>query len=486
MPKKIEFDIIDGYSKEEHGELDPQETINWFYVQSANGKKALFPTPGLSLNTGTDLSNIIDGGGRLFYNFKENEAFAVIKDRVFIVNITTQGISAAEIGEINTEKGYVGVADNGKEVLFVDGVNGWVYDSEVGNFSKVTDPNFPSQPVDVTILANRFIVQKGEDKLWFYSNSGSATIWNVLNFNSFDNSTPDVNVSCATLNKRLFIMGEKSTEPWYVSGAPIDPYRPSDPAFEFGCASAGSVVSAFGVLVWLSKTKDGVSSVVATTGGQPQPISTQSIETEFEKYSDVSDAKAFMYKNEVGHIIYQINFTIANASWMYDFSTKKWSKLEYEAKDRHLAQDHVYLNGKHYVLDYKEAKIYELSNQYHDDNGVKIRRLRVSSILEAPPFSLINLNSVRFKLKQGTGLDCGIEEEPVLFLSLSHDEGDSYGNKRTAEIGRIGRRTWRTIFDRCGSAESFVFKLEHYQSVHVVVLNAGLNFDVTSWDGGQL
>ena len=56
-------------------------------------------------------------------------------------------------------------------------------------------------------------------------------------------------------------MGEISVESWYDAGAQVDPYRRDNPALEFGCAARSSVASAFGILVWLSRTEQGVGSV---------------------------------------------------------------------------------------------------------------------------------------------------------------------------------------------------------------------------------
>ena len=276
--------------------------------------------------------------------------------------------------------------------------------------------------------------------------------------------------------------GEISVELWYDAGAAIDPYRRADPDIEVGCASPGSVATDFGVLVWLSRTDSGVGSVVSTTGGQPIPISTPAVDTAIDAMGDVSDMSGYIFKNENGHIMYRMSSTAANKSFEYDFNTKLWNTPEHAKKKdphgRHLSQKHSYINSKHYVVDYSEPKLYEMSNKYFDDAGTKIRRARVSSILEAPPRHTLHINSVTLRLKQGIGGDCGIEEDPLVYLRQSTDDGESYGNQLTAEVGKIGERTWETTFDNGVDGRSVVFEVEFYAAKPFVMTQADLNIDV--------
>jgi hypothetical protein len=121
--------------------------------------------------------------------------------------------------------------------------------------------------------------------------------------------------------------------------------------------------------------------------------------------------------------MYRISSTAGNKSFEYDFNTKKWNTPQHAKKKdpegRHLGQKHAYFYSKHYVVDYLEPKLYEMSNLYSDDAGTKIRRARVSSILDAPPHHRLQVNKLTLRLRQGTGGDCGIEEEPLVYLQKS-------------------------------------------------------------------
>lgn len=477
--QNIKFDIMGGYSKEEYNELDPQKTVNMFQVNAANGKKALFPSPGLSLENGIDFVQSPNRVGRNAFVFNDH-IFANIGADVYRCTESGKTLDHAKIGDINTQTGYVGITNLEKQLVFADGVDAWLWKSDLSTFTQISF-GFTIKPIDVTTFKNRIIAVDGESGNFYYSAVNDASSWDIFNLNRFSNG--DTNVGCVALGDRLYIFGQVSVEIYAArEGATLFPFAPAEPILEIGCASAASLASDFGLLVWLSKTNSGVGSVMATTGGQPFPISDQAVDTALAKISDLSDASGYVYKNQEGHIMYRLNSTSGNKTLEYDFNTKLWNTPEHAKKKdpegRHLGQKHVYFHNKHYVVDYSEPKMYEMSNAYFDDAGTKIRRARISSILEAPPNHKLQINEITFRLKQGTGGDCGIEENPALYFQTSEDEGESYGNQLTAEIGKMGRRTWDTSFDRSINARTAVFKIEHYAARPLVILQADLNIDV--------
>lgn len=487
MPSQnIQFDIMGGYSKEEYAEFDPQETVNMFEVNASNGKKALFPSPGLSLTNGVEFVQSPGQKGRNCYVFSDR-IFVVVGNAVYQCRQSGSTLDHSLIGTINTARGHVGISQLGitganKQLSFADGVNAWVWDIDASTFNQVLF-GFTIRPLDITTFANRIIAINGETGQWYYSGINDATSWDIFNILNLQNG--DFCTACTTLGDRLYIMGEISTQKYAArQGATLFPFQPAEPLIEIGCASASSVAQDFGILVWLSRTNSGVGSVVATTGGQIEPISNQAIDTAIDSIDNVSDASGYIYKNENGHIMYRIAFTEGNLSFEYDFNTKKWAKIESAKKKdpygRHLGQKHAYFRSKHYVLDYNEPKLYEMSNLYGDDAGTRIRRARVSSILEAPANKRINLNSVTLRLKQGTGGDCGLDEDPRVLLQMSEDDGESYGNAIGGDVGRIGRRTWETTYDRLINSRSVVFKVEYYETKPFVMLQADININVLS------
>lgn len=473
MSTMTPLNIVGGYGKSEFPEFNAEETVN-MYVESLDDETtALFPTPGLK----EEIKIAADGGGRAEYQFGE-EFFAVIKDGVYRVD---SSLNASFVGNLDTEVGHVGISDNATQVIFVDGVSGWIFDSATLNFTKITDPGFPTSPQAVTILGGRFLVNFGGTEKIGFSDINDGTSWPALNFFSME-PYPDTVVGLATLNGRLFVMGKKSTITYYLSGNANLPYTKDAPAHEFGASSIGAIEQGLGVLCWLSKTENGVSSVLLTTGGDPISVSTEAINAEFEKYEDVTDATSYIYKNENGNVFYVINFTTENKSWQFHVNSKlpldeRWSRLTYRKDDRNLANAHTYFNGKHYVLGHNDGSLYQLSTAFHDDAGVNIVRRRVTKNLKPKNLDKFSVGRIIFDLKQGTGLEVTTDsdDDPVLFLSVSKDGGISYGNVLSDEIGKIGRRDWETEFFRLGYFEKgMVLKIEHYNKTPILILGASV------------
>lgn len=467
------FDIVGSYNESDSAEFESEQSINLFVDDDPRGRKgkALFPTPGLSLHGGILFP--ATRGGRRMYVF--NDILYAVIDNGF-ARIDTS-LNHTFVGTINTSEGYVGIADNGREIMIVDGNAGWLWTPSISTFVQISAGGFPAKPIDVSILSDRFIVSQADSNILHFSGINDGTSWDALNKFAIT-SQPDEVVGLRRLNDRLFIMGKRITEVWYDAGDPVLPFRRSD-VLPFGCAAVGSITEAFGYLMWLSKTDSGIGSVVISTGTQAVPISTPNIEKEFQKYNTPEDASAFTYRNEDGHTMYQINFTADNKSWAYDINEKRWLRLDYNSIDRHRAQDHAFFNNKHYVVDYDEPKMYELSKKFFTDAGTSIRRLRVTPPLFDPKNRKITLHSLILKLKQGIGGDGDdVNSDPKIRLRISRDGGISYGNELSTSIGKIGRREYRSEFFRFGYADSFVFEIKYDEDTPFILLGCSINIDV--------
>jgi hypothetical protein len=82
------------------------------------------------------------------------------------------------LGTINTTTGYVGIDGNPTQVIFVDGQNGWIWDTSInGTLEMITDPGFPPNPIDVTMLDGFFVVISGGTNNFNLSEFNNGLIW---------------------------------------------------------------------------------------------------------------------------------------------------------------------------------------------------------------------------------------------------------------------------------------------------------------------
>jgi hypothetical protein len=71
-------------------------------------------------------------------------------------------------------------------------------------------------------------------------------------------------------------------------------------------------------------------------------------------------------------------------------------------------------------------------------------------------------------------------QPPRVFLSISKDGGRSYGNEVTANMGKVGELTFRTIWRKCGvmpRGQYFVPKVEFYSENLFVILGAMWDYE---------
>jgi hypothetical protein len=86
-----------------------------------------------------------------------------------------------------------------------------------------------------------------------------------------------------------------------------------------------------------------------------------------------------------------------------------------------------------------------------------------------------------------TSVDLILEEgevfgggQPVVFLSISKDGGQTYGNRLRGNMGKLGELTFRTVWRKLGTTprgQGFTPKIEFYNTIQFVVLGAAWAFE---------
>lgn len=173
MPRE-NFEVVGSFNNQRIGELDSERTINMFEFIDPEGKKprALFPTPGIV----TQFSLLEVGGIRAMFVYGAF-LYVVVDSHVYKVD---SAFVATNIGTMTTSAGYVGIDANTFQIIFVDGQNGYIYDTNIGLFTTITDSNFPPRPIDVTALDNFFIVANGQTSTFYVSENNQGLVWGLL------------------------------------------------------------------------------------------------------------------------------------------------------------------------------------------------------------------------------------------------------------------------------------------------------------------
>lgn len=173
------FPIVGSFEKARTSTLSSQRTVNWYEYRDPEGKKpeALFPTSGL-VNTNLVFETTTKGSRGTFV-FKDY-IYQVFGNTIYRLNGENYDSLTVEILQaINTTSGYVGITANTTQVIFVDGLNGWIYDTTTDLMTQIIDAAFPIRPIDVTYLDGFFVVISGETNQFYLSTYEQGLIWGV-------------------------------------------------------------------------------------------------------------------------------------------------------------------------------------------------------------------------------------------------------------------------------------------------------------------
>ena len=350
----------------------------------------------------------------------------------------------------------------------------------------------------------------------FVTNSGQAQVGTI-------SSHPGNIVACRTLHRRIFLFSENYTEVWENAGAGTNlPIRRNNSLLmEVGTPAIGSVIVGFDQLYFLAQDRDGLAGIMGVSGSQSSSVSNRALDFVLAQYAadplkGVADARSILVK-ENGLIFMRINFTLANHTYVLNVSMSssqsvKWHEEEILNGDRHPAQTHAYFKGVNYYAAYNTAKFYMVDDQVYTNDGEHIRRMRIGKQMTPPGYNRIRVDRWQLDLLQGqlaildtfditldteTGfpidtendinliLDQGIVADsglnPIVYLSISKDGGQTYGAELTGTMGKLGELTYCTVWRKlCVTprGQGYVPRIQFFADIPFVVLGAAWAFEV--------
>lgn len=199
--QNIDYDIVGSYNNERITSIDAERSVNMFEYLDPLGKKgkALLSTSGL---TNTNLVFGTEHGGfRAQYLFN-GFTYCIVGSTVFSINAIN--LAVAILGSIATSSGYAAIEANNAahpQVIFVDGLNGYIWDTIAMTFTQITDTSFPSNPIDVTFLDGFFVVANGGTNTFQLSQLNQGLVWGVAsNLYTADSGTNLFTIAGTTAN----------------------------------------------------------------------------------------------------------------------------------------------------------------------------------------------------------------------------------------------------------------------------------------------
>lgn len=437
-------------------------------------------------------------GLALFYDFGETPIRAMhgLGDYLYIVHrgtfwrINNAGV-AEEKGTLLSTAGPVGIADNGFQIMIVDGAQGYIYTLATEAFAQISDADgvdpiyadFPGGDtvtfLDGYFIVNNVLVASGTSyyKGRFYISAlYDGTKWTALGYATAE-SSPDNLVRVLAERSLLYLFGDYSTEAWSNTGALDFPFsRMQGAAVEWGLAARASVVKFDDSLCWLARNRLGQVSVVRAMGLQIERVSTQELDYLFSTYAAVSDATAFGYMLN-GHPCYVLNFPSASRSFLYDGLTGAWSDLVSYGLTRYRGETQTNFLDNIMIGDFEDGRIFKLRPDVYTEDGSPIVRQLISPHRFGQDDEQMFISEIRLDMETGRGLAVGQGSDPQVMLQVSRDGGHSFSTERWTSAGKTGQYRHRARWRRLGRARDMVLKLTISDPIPVNLVRASADIE---------
>lgn len=362
-----------------------------------------------------------------------------------------------ELGDIKIS-GRAIFADNGLQVVLVDGFKGYYYDISTEEVNQITsDAFYPSRTV--TYQDGYFVFERKDTGQFFLSDLLSVN-FDATRFATAE-AQPDNLVSVISDHRELFLFGTDTTEVWYNNGSSTFAFARNQAAFiEKGCAAPYSVAKQNNTVFFIGSDL----RVYSLTGYVPVPISSNAVEKTL-KNVDLSDAFAYTYQNE-GHLFYVLTIPANNITWSFDVSTGAWHIMKSYNFKRHNAGSSIFFNFKTLIGDFQSGRIYVMdSGFYTADKEPIVKEFVLPTVSFGREF--VSVASFELDMRSGVGLVSGQGSDPIVYLSFSKDDGKTWSNLKEGKIGKIGEYLTRVKWNRLGSARQFIFKIRTSEPIPI-------------------
>lgn len=463
--------------KERSPDANAQTCINLSPARSPTAdnpnRMILSPTPGYQEYLDTKNFGIA-GTGEIRATLVINGALFVVSGAKFL-RINAGG-TVTELGALTSTAGRCSIDTNTVEIVVSDGASGYVYNLGTGVFSTISGGSWPVDGVtnftfqDSYILAacnnSKRVIQSG------LLNAGSYGAQAFAEVTSF----PDNLVAAFSDQNQLYLFGPKLTEVRFNSGAtPFAFEKTQGVLIQAGLVAWPTLLKIGGTLIWLASDADGKAYVAALEGYDPKPISTPAINEALERYSVISDAFSWSYREGDG-AFYCITFPTEGVTWVLDLQLKMWHQRQAPDDGPDYPQHCVQYLGRHLVGG-KDGRLMLMSQDYPlAADGGYLKRKRACQHFSAENTSLF-LYELHIDIEAGVGLLQPQQgDEPLATLRISKDGGHTWHSGGTARIGRMGQYRHRLSWRRLGRGYRWAFELTVTDPVRVTVLGADAKF----------
>lgn len=401
----------------------------------------------------------------------------------------------ASLGTILDDGAPVSYASNGlggDQIGIVGGGQLKVIDTTTMTLSAAIALPF-ANPVMIAFQDGYGLINEADTPTVWFSALEDFTSWDALDFFARSVSSDNL-IAIASTRDRVWVLGSETTTQYYDSGDVDTPWVPyPGTTVQVGIVTPRSLSIHADHLRFIGhRAAEGAQVFEATTGGEPQVISTPPI-AQFLRACVTLDNAEVLAVERNGHL-----FTIwtcpsspaAIQSYGYDAREQIWSawagwNSTTGSYTRWGGRGATVADQTTLVGDATTGVVSTLNLDTYTDNGAVLMRERIAPYLGArPQWSFVS--QVQLLAQAGVGLSgTGQGSAPTAELLVSRDGAKTWISAGAATLGALGTYLARTIWRRVGRVRQDLLVLRVRQSDPVQTAWTGL--DVTFTPGtGQL
>lgn len=438
------------------------------YAEQA-GKEGKIPFPIYAADGLIDFSTLTNGG--------ECRGMIATDARLYVVSARL--LFSVDPSGTATELG--GIADDGPVFMSRNRANpSEIVITTIGGLkyivtnhtvlAEIDDSDLP--PPNSNAFIDGFTLQGIPDGRIFYSALDNAASYGANDLVEAEGN-PDRLVRIFVHQRTIFAFGRETTELLDNVGDANNPIQRRPGGFlQFGCSAPDSVCSLNEFVAFID---DAGSVILTNAAGATRRISTHAVERAIDAVADKTTIKGYVYSRR-GHDFYRIS--AATFTWIFDLTTGQWHEGQSFGESRSRASCYAFFDNKHIVGDFELGKLYQIDPDTYTEAGQHlIMTVRVP--VHAWPKEL-SISRLQVDMIPGVGLNSGVlhTSDPQLMLRISRDGGKTWGNERTASIGKIGQYGAVTQFTKIGRSTEDGFVLELSVSAAVIRGFTGISADL--------
>jgi len=482
---------------------DAQRCINWYLerIESGRGKTdlGLYRTPGLKKFAqpgGYGLGGYGLGGYGIGQPARAIFNLQTCFGRLFGICDYPQGQELVEFFADGTFRAWRPLGgggaraslayNNAQQLLIASGGQLFLFDMTTNVLTEINtkDGSALQGPVAKVGFTKGFFVALLKDSQQFQVSAvEDGTSWDPTD-ETRPNDFPDNVLGMIVDHGEMFLLGDKQSIVYYVSGGANFPLDPVPGSFmEIGLLAPDSLTKFDNSVFWIGADERGGAMAWMAQGYHPQRVSNHAIEAEWQSYSRVDDAIGYAFQMN-GHTFWHVLFPSAQKSWRYDVTVgpTAWHEVAYKDGTAHRSQCHAFAFGKHLVGDWNSGTVYEMSPKFLDDDGAEIVRTRRAVHISDEDDFLFH-NELKLALNTGMGPlpplrdGEGNPRGPVINLRWSNDGGRNWSNEHPRDAGQAGEYKKRVVWRRLGRARDRVYEITVSDPVDWAIIDGYLDVE---------